>query len=115
MSAGSDEEKDQILNVALDLELAPFPGPAMVRPCKDCPFVCEKNGKGYLAPKRLLNIKSLVAFGYPFWCHKSVYVRKTEYDKDGEPANYGPHYKMCRGALDWFASALALRAKKSSK
>lgn len=99
-----DDDKDPILALALELDLGVFPGPAMPRPCKDCPFVREEQGTGYLTEKRLKGIKTGVALGQPFWCHKSVYVKETDYDQKGEPADYAQHYRMCKGALDWVAA-----------
>lgn len=99
------EDDDRILQMALASDIKPHNGPAMAKACQDCPFEAEKAGRGYLTEERWLQIKSCVALGQPFYCHKTVYVPKTEMQADGEPVSYQRHFRMCKGALEWLEQA----------
>jgi hypothetical protein len=88
-----------------DLGVRIYPGPAMVKPCKNCPFLLRRQGKAYLHPQRYEDILFCVALGQPFWCHKTV-----NYDSsDGEASMWEPDYLMCAGAVE---EALALKKEE---
>lgn len=77
-----------------DLGVRIYPGPAMPRPCANCPFLLRRQGNSYLHPQRYEDILFSVCLGQPFWCHKTV-----EYDDDG-PLMFKTSYRMCAGAIE---------------
>lgn len=65
------------------------------KPCKDCPFVAEQQGRPYLHPQRMEDIKFATALRMPFYCHKTVYAK-------GDPDSvYERHWQQCAGATEW--------------
>jgi len=89
-----------------DIRVAPFrfPGREMTKPCVNCPFVAEKEGRSYIGDERMEQIKGSLRLGQPFWCHKSVYQEKTRMvEEDGleTPPSYEHHYMLCRGAVEY--------------
>lgn len=74
----------------------------MERPCANCPFVMEEQGKGYLQEERMENIKFASSMGQPFHCHKTVYRPGIEMiqKEDGteEAPSWDRSYKQCAGA-----------------
>lgn len=82
------------------LGVAVYAGPAMPKPCDNCPFKAIDEGKGYLTAERIEGILFAVCMGAPFWCHKTVHGdKRTEWAED-EPATYARHYRMCAGAIE---------------
>lgn len=65
----------------------------MKKPCKNCPFVAEQQGRPYLSPQRMDGIKFASALGAPFYCHKTI--------KPNDSQVYERHWQQCRGATLW--------------
>lgn len=73
----------------------------MEKPCKDCPWVMEERGQGYLSEERMEGLRFGAAAGQAFHCHKSVYQKGVEMEEreDGEePPSWHPKYRQCAGA-----------------
>lgn len=96
-----------------------LPDREMAKPCNNCPFVAEQQGRLYLAEERMAQIKDSLSLGQPFWCHKSVYQKKTELittDEGFEEApTYEGHYMLCKGAIDWATGNHAATVLKSAQ
>lgn len=92
------------------------PGHEVARPCNDCPFKMEREGTPFLPEERMDGIKFAVTMGQPFWCHKTIYQRRTAMieDEDGfeRAPNYQRHYKVCAGAIEW-AEAFKIEQEKT--
>lgn len=78
----------------------------MPKECANCPFKMEREGKPYLRPQRMADIKFAVALGQPFYCHKTVYQKSVEQDVDPEtgeerPPIFDKRFRVCRGAINY--------------
>jgi hypothetical protein len=85
--------------------LYPDPHP-LKKPCKDCPFKLEAEGKNFLRAGRMEGIKFAVSMGQPFWCHETIYNPKTNWITDQETGTerlpaFQQHWRMCKGAADF--------------
>lgn len=86
-----------------DLGVSIFRGhDPMERPCANCPFVMEEQGKGYLQAQRMDNLKFAATMGQPFHCHKTVYRPSIPMEQDEQGFEVAPDwhrdYKQCAGA-----------------
>lgn len=95
----------------LPISVYRLPGREMAEPCKNCPFKAEQEGRLYITEARMEDIKFSLRLGQPFWCHKSVYSKKTKMEQTPEgfeeAPNYDRHYMLCRGAIEWAESQKA--------
>lgn len=78
----------------------------MKSPCVDCPFKKAAEGRDYLKPGRLDDIKVGVLLGQAFYCHKSVYRPRPDETElkcgdEEEVPTWHPDYKVCAGAVQW--------------
>ncbi|NSX94383.1 hypothetical protein [Agrobacterium tumefaciens] len=75
--------------------------------CAECPFAAAEDGRDYLKPGRLDDIKFAVSLGQFFPCHKTVYRDNIpDTSEEGDKPSWHRQYRTCAGALE-YAEGLA--------